>query len=582
MSGQLIKLGSLSLLYDEGFIRYIKWGDVELVRNIYFALRDSNWTTAPIVRSEEKAEITGKGFDISYTATNVVAGQNVFRWNVVITGNDSGEITFSVVGQALATYNRNRAGICVLHPVRETINKIVKVTRPDGTIYDSRFPEIINPHQPFLDITRMQWELGDGAWAELKFEGDVFETEDQRNWSDTSFKTYSTPLTIPYPVMLKPGDAVSQKVSLKLIDIEKLPRARSKEIEVTIEDGHPTAFPKIGAEFPGVDLSIHKDVGLLADLGFEHLRIELDLRSKSWKEILDAGLAEAKAISTNVFVHLIFGENPASEWEEFAKQKVKLNKLAFSPFDRKANVNDLLNAVLPKARKAYPGVLIGAGFNSYFTELNRNRFDYRGIDFVTYPMTPQAHAIDTLTVIENIPTPKYVVPTAKTFAKGKDVHTGPVSLRPRFNPDAKSEEKKEEIVLPHKYDVRQATALAAGWMIGTIKYLAEGGADAITLFETHGMAGYFMSDNDWHHNDFPTEKIFPVYDAMMSLRKLKPERVVRSQSSNPLACTSLVVENKSDRYLLLVNHTDVGVMVKVRDKTYPVNGWEIHITSINK
>jgi hypothetical protein len=583
MTGQLIRLGSLSLLYDEGFIRYIKWGDFEIVRNIYFALRDSNWATAPIVRSNETVDVAEDSFEISYVATNVVAGRDVFKWNVEITGNSSGEVSFAVDGVAVDIYTRNRAGICVLHPVRETINKAVRITRPDGTFYDTTFPETINPHQPFLDISRMRWELAGGASAELSFEGDIFETEDQRNWSDTSFKTYSTPLTIPYPVTLKPGDKVNQKVNLKLSDFAKLPGNRSKDVEVTIEEEYSNVFPKIGAEFPGVDLSLHKDVGLLMDLGFEHLRIEVDLSSRTWKGRLDAGLAEARAMSASVFIHLIFGNDPVKQWNEFeGTLPGSINKLALSPSDRKADVDHLLRLILPKARALFPKAQIGAGFTSYFTELNRNRFDYSGIDFVIYSLNPQVHATDSHTIIENLPVQSYAVRSAKTFVKEKKVHAGPVSLRPRFNPDAKFEEKESEDVLPHKFDVRQTTALAAGWMVASIKYLAEGGVDSITMFETHGMAGYFMSDNDWRHRDFHQEKIFPLYDAFVSLRKLKPERVISSHSSDPLRCTSLVVENQDNRYLVLINHTDVGMLVHHAGKTYPVNGWEIHTTSINR
>ena len=39
--------------------------------------------------------------------------------------------------------------------------------------------------------------FADGLRAEA---GDVFEIEDQRNWTDGSFKTYSTPLSLPFPV----------------------------------------------------------------------------------------------------------------------------------------------------------------------------------------------------------------------------------------------------------------------------------------------------------------------------------------------------------------------------------------------
>ncbi|MEJ0031488.1 MAG: hypothetical protein WDO15_14435 [Bacteroidota bacterium] len=68
----------------------------------------------------------------------------------------------------------------------------------------------------------MSWPIIADARAELQFEGDIFETEDQRNWGDDSFKTYSTPLSRPYPVMLKPGDKVNQKVRLMLVKGDKL------------------------------------------------------------------------------------------------------------------------------------------------------------------------------------------------------------------------------------------------------------------------------------------------------------------------------------------------------------------------
>jgi hypothetical protein len=552
---------------------------------VYFALRDSNWVTAPIVRSDEKVTVTPEGFDISYVATNRAGNKDVLRWNVAIKGNASGEIEFSLDGNVLDSYTRNRAGICVLHPIRETLNKTVKVTRPDGTVYEARFPETINPHQPFLDMRKMAWNLEGNAWAELEFEGDIFETEDQRNWSDTSFKTYSTPLTTPYPVTLKPGDRVSQKIRLKFTHIEALPLSGSKIVQITIDESRSNVFPKIGAQFPGRDLSSHKDIGILSDLAFEHIRIELNLTSELWKDHLKSGLAEAKSISANPFISLAFGNEPVKEWNQFVRElqpaDIKLiRRIAIIPLDRKADVDELLTTILPEARSIFPNVPIGAGFRSYFTELNRNRFNYEKIDFVTYPVTPTAHATDSLTVIDNLPAQGDAVRSAATFAKDMKVIVGPVSLRPPFNPDAKSEVSEAENVLPSRYDVRQATALAAGWLIGSIKYLAEAGAESVTLFESHGMAGYFLGDDDWKHKDFHTDmKIFPVYDALMTLRKLRPGKVILSQSSQPVICTSMVVDGDNGRYLILVNHTDVGISVKVEDRTFHVNGWEISISS---
>ena len=36
-------------------------------------------------------------------------------------------------------------------------------------------------------------------WANVAFDGDIFEMEDQRNWTDASYKIYSTPLRLPFP-----------------------------------------------------------------------------------------------------------------------------------------------------------------------------------------------------------------------------------------------------------------------------------------------------------------------------------------------------------------------------------------------
>lgn len=45
-------------------------------------------------------------------------------------------------------------------------------------------------------------------------EGDTFEMEDQRNWTDASYKTYVRPLALPWPYLIAKGDAVDQTITL--------------------------------------------------------------------------------------------------------------------------------------------------------------------------------------------------------------------------------------------------------------------------------------------------------------------------------------------------------------------------------
>jgi len=42
-------------------------------------------------------------------------------------------------------------------------------------------------------------EVAPGVRAEVRLLGDVFETEDHRNWTDANFKTYGTPLRLLFP-----------------------------------------------------------------------------------------------------------------------------------------------------------------------------------------------------------------------------------------------------------------------------------------------------------------------------------------------------------------------------------------------
>ena len=59
----------------------------------------------------------------------------------------------------------------------------------------------------FMTETRaMRWDPADDVRALLAFEGDPWETEDQRAWTDASFKSYAPPLAWPHPVTLQAGD----------------------------------------------------------------------------------------------------------------------------------------------------------------------------------------------------------------------------------------------------------------------------------------------------------------------------------------------------------------------------------------
>ncbi|MEJ7709389.1 MAG: hypothetical protein WKF84_05910 [Pyrinomonadaceae bacterium] len=93
----------------------------------------------------------------------------------------------------------------MLHPIKECAGKTCVVKHDDGSLTASLFPFHVSPDQPFLDIRAISHELTKGFWADVVFEGEIFEMEDQRNWTDASYKTYCTPLRLALPVLIAKG-----------------------------------------------------------------------------------------------------------------------------------------------------------------------------------------------------------------------------------------------------------------------------------------------------------------------------------------------------------------------------------------
>ena len=203
-------------------------------------------------------------------------------------------ISFHAKGEALSSFKKNRIGICVFHPIRECSGRKVIITKPDGNIYHSQFPDSISPHQPFREIQKLNYTGNEGISAEFSFTGDIFETEDQRNWGDSTFKTYSTPLEIPIPVDVSKGANIEQSVEIR-ISGEKSKKHKAK----TLEDEKIT-FPKIGYAATNADRLSRDEIGLLQQLPFDHYRVELFLFDNDWKKLLVQRLQEAIQLQTKL------------------------------------------------------------------------------------------------------------------------------------------------------------------------------------------------------------------------------------------------------------------------------------------
>jgi hypothetical protein len=320
----------------------------------------------------------------------------------------------------------------VHHPL-SCAGKPLAVAQPDGAMIQAAFPKLISPHQPVLGIRSMAYDLGPGRVAEITFGGEVWEMEDQRNWSDANFKTYPTPLALPYPVEVAAGSRFEQTVELRL---RYSGGQRILPLGLTLDATEP----------------LPSSVERLHRLKVEHLRLEQPGR-----------LSEAARWNLPVELALTLGDDAEKELAAVATGAAPLARVIV--YRRDEPVAAARWVAMARAR--FPGVAVMPGSNQYFAELNRNRTS----DFsagVAFGLHPQVHAVDDESIMANLASHDSLVETVRAIAGATPLALSPVTFGPRGQADA-----------------RLGTAFGAAWTGGAIANFARLGVASAT-FHTLG------------------------------------------------------------------------------------------------
>jgi hypothetical protein len=207
-----------------------------------------------------------------------------------------------------------------------------------------------------------------------------------------------------------------------------------------------------------------------------------------------------------------------------------------------------------------PQVPICGGTNLYFAEINRFRPDVSALDGVAFSINPQVHAFDERSLVENLEGEADTVATAQAFCEGRPIIVSPVTLKPRFNPDAMGPEPPPlPGKLPSAVDARQMSLFAAAWTLGSVKQLAEAGATSLTFYETTGWRGVKDTDRGCPlpgvFRSFPS-MVFPVYHIFADVADLKDGELITCSSSDPLRIQALAAQTGESLHILVANLTD--------------------------
>lgn len=219
----VLRAGTVTMLYENGDLRYIRLGQHENCATALCGSARPQGTVLPQF-SNVQFEIGSDSFAIRYDVTNQ-QNELDFRWHGEISGDNDGSIRCSLDGKAHSTFLRNRIGFCLL------IDGDCRCPRPHractrhkrGSTFSAAHRPATGdqrrdqPVIPFNEMRAIAHEVTAGQWAEVRFAGETFEMEDQRNWTDASYKTYGTPLRLPFPVEVQAGTQISQSVTIRLL-----------------------------------------------------------------------------------------------------------------------------------------------------------------------------------------------------------------------------------------------------------------------------------------------------------------------------------------------------------------------------
>lgn len=472
----------LTAQIENGALRRISLAGREVIRLIDYPIRDADWGTVPLLGvSVEHSE---KRYRHCFTTEDAsIEG----RFEVQFKPEGSGaRIVATLLLKTRHDTIVNRAGFVLLHPLTGVVDTPVQVRCPQGSTRKMHFPALISPGQPVDNIAGLEHKVGEVS-IDIAFDGDVFEMEDQRNWTDASFKTYCRPLALPRPYTLQKGTEIRQQISIILqskpqTDARPIPAhscriGRMPAIEIAYEPGLTGPFraplDRLGAQ--GIQIRLVGQMDYLR--GLPDIPVTLEIVCGQDAEGDLARIAEtcrASGIDPSAVIALpepyLKSHQPQGPWP-----------MGPAPMD-------LVGAV----RRYFPQARVGGGMLTNFTEFNRCPPDPALVDYVTFGTTAIVHAADDNSVIETLEALPDVIASAAALAHARPMRLGLMSIAMRSNPyGAKTASNPDgELCLPMAMnDPRQRTGFAAAFAIGVAAASAAGGVASFAPAMASGPLG---------------------------------------------------------------------------------------------
>ena len=521
----MLTAGPLAVTLANGAVGAVTWHGVEVLRGIAYPIRNADWGTFADETLDERLTPT------AYTR-RFTAAQGAIAGTFTLAATPSGTLSLSLELAISRDIDVNRAGFVVLHPIAGVAGTPLAITHASGAVEHTHFPALIAPSQPVFDIAKLV-QRANGVTAEIAFSGEVFEMEDQRNWSDASFKTYCRPLALPYPYRLAAGDTVTQRLEITLSGApETAPATSASPISETV---------------PGLDLALEpgwqSTSPALKALGARATRLRLDLAQiPDLAPLLSSvqGALELELITDNDLATL------DAQLETFARRGLKPQAIAALPraylasyqpdaqWPAGATPTDAANAL----RRHFPGIPVIGGVLTNFTELNRHRAAAASGDILSHGTTAIVHAADDLSVLQTLEALPQIFASAHALAPETTYRLGLVSIGMRSNPYGSrlADNPHDRRVPMASADPRQRGLFGAAWMVGAVAATAGSAVESLALAAPAGPLG-LLDD---------AGKPYPAFHAFRALARLSGHKRIALNFAAPLASVAAEIEGHAE------------------------------------
>ena len=472
-------------------VRNIRYKNVQIIDLLYTAIRPWDWSTLDPDQHSEDVKVIG---DICViTIKDLFAGALDARTEITISKDNKFTVAYELRG--LAEYSVNRWGVCFCLNSADWMGSTVK---SQGNQY--QLPVAISPQRVVDGVTQglfpasneMLFEAPDQRFIKVTSTGKVLEAEDQRNWTDNTYKIYSGSLSEPRPFVTSAGSLWQQSVTFEISPPGKQVPDGSKIVVKEID-----SLPSIGLQFntdPLLPLDALSTALFLLDI--DHIRINEEfLTAQKINTVSTNGLiVEAALLSSHS------GDKLHREIEHLNKQIPAGSRILIQREGREiVELGDL-----PKNQSLSSFV---PGTDAYLVDLHRNSYEFG--ESISYSMVPTVHSTDTETIFKTLYTQRESIQFAQEFL-AQQVLVSPITFSTRGNPETGHAREQRINFANPEMALRIRTIEGAAWTLGSIFALASASAFSGTWHELFGEFGIIYPDGD-------AIKFTPTFHALSAL-----------------------------------------------------------------